>query len=61
MAEEFLVLLAKIVKEPEVRANDLRLLLKQTREEREDLRKAEQQRFARQKLQSARRKSLTSV
>ena len=35
--------------------------LEQSREERDNLRKAEQQQFARQKLQSARRKSLTSV
>jgi non-ribosomal peptide synthetase component F len=61
MAEEFLMLLAKIVEEPEVRAGDLRTLLEQSRAEREDLRNAEQQQFARQKLQTARRKSLTSV
>jgi hypothetical protein len=61
MAEEFLVLLTKIVEQPDVRANDLRSLLEQSREQRADLRKAEQQQFARQKLQSARRKSLTSV
>jgi amino acid adenylation domain-containing protein len=61
MAEEFLVLLTKIVEQPDVRANDLRSLLEQSREQRTDLRKAEQQQFARQKLQSARRKSLTSV
>ncbi len=61
MAAEFLVLLARIVKEPEVRANELRTLLEQSRTEHRDLRKAEQQQFARQKLQSARRKSLTSV
>jgi acyl carrier protein len=61
MAEEFLVLLTKIVEQPDVRANVLRSLLEQSREQRADLRKAEQQQFARQKLQSARRKSLTSV
>jgi amino acid adenylation domain-containing protein len=61
MAEEFLRLLSKIVAAPEVRANDLRSLLEQSREEHDALRKAEQQQFARQKLQSARRKSLTSV
>jgi non-ribosomal peptide synthetase component F len=61
MAEEFLVLLTKIVEQPDVRANDLRSLLEQSREQRADLRKTEQQQFARQKLQSARRKSLTSV
>lgn len=61
MAEEFSVLLAKIVEEPDIRAQDLRTLLEQSREERRDLRKAEQQQFARQKLQSARRKSLSSV
>ncbi len=61
MTEEFLRLVARIVEEPEVRANDLRTLLEQGREERRDLRKTEQQQLARQKLQSARRKSLTSV
>jgi hypothetical protein len=63
MAEQFLVLLAKTVEEPDVRANDLRTLLEEAREDHDDLRKAEQQQFARQKLQSARRKSLapTSV
>jgi hypothetical protein len=54
MAEEFLMLLAKVVEAPDVHAKELRSLL-------EDLRKAEQQQFARRKLQSARRKSLTSV
>jgi non-ribosomal peptide synthetase component F/acyl carrier protein len=58
MAEEFLVLLAKIVEEPEIRADDLRRLLKQRREENNDLRKAERQQLAHQKLQSTRRKSL---
>ena len=61
MAEEFLVLLTRIVEQPDVPADDLRSLLEQSRAEREVLRKAEQQQFARQKLQSARRKSLTSV
>jgi non-ribosomal peptide synthetase component F len=61
MAEEFLVLLAKVVEQPDARANDLRALLDQSRANRENLRKAEQQQFARRKLQSARRKSLTSV
>jgi non-ribosomal peptide synthetase component F len=61
MAEEFLKLLSKIVAEQEVRANDLRSQLEQSREEHNDLRKTQQQQFARQKLQSARRKSLTSV
>ena len=61
MAEEFLVLLAKIVEQPDVHADELRLLLEQSRAEHEDLRKSEQQQFAREKLQSARRKSLTSV
>jgi hypothetical protein len=59
MAEEFLVLLAKIVEEPDVRAHDLRTLLEQSRDEHDDLKKTEQQQFARQKLQSARRKSLS--
>jgi acyl carrier protein len=59
MAEEFLVLLAKIVEAPNVRANDVRTLLAQSREEHDELRKAGQQQFARQKLQSARRKSLS--
>ncbi|HEY0367728.1 MAG TPA: amino acid adenylation domain-containing protein [Pyrinomonadaceae bacterium] len=61
MAEQFLGLLARIVEEPEVRMNDLHTLLEQGREEHDHFKKAEQQQFARQKLQSARRKSLTSV
>src|SRR6185503_9297838 len=51
MADQFLVLLAKIVEQPDVYANDLRLLLEQYREAHDDLRKTEQQQFARQKLQ----------
>jgi non-ribosomal peptide synthetase component F/acyl carrier protein len=61
MAEEFLTLLAKIVDAPAIPCGDLRILLEQSRAERHDLRNAEQQQFARQKLQSARRKSLTTV
>ena len=61
MAEEFLTLLARIVAEPKISATDLRTSLEQSRANREDLRKTEQQQFAHQKLQSARRKSLTSV
>src|SRR6185437_5966111 len=53
MAEEFLVLLAKTVEQPDARVNDLRLLLEQSREQRDYLKKTEQQQFARQKLQSA--------
>src|SRR5689334_607684 len=52
MADEFLTLVARIVEEPEVHANDLRALLEQSRADHDNLRKAEQQQFARQKLQS---------
>jgi len=61
MAEEFLVLLAKIVEARDIHVNELRMVLEQSRAEHRNLRKSEQQQFARQKLQSARRKSLTSV
>ncbi|HYK20228.1 MAG TPA: amino acid adenylation domain-containing protein, partial [Pyrinomonadaceae bacterium] len=49
MAEEFLLLLAKVVAEPDIRSSELRRLLEQRRE-------TKQQQLARQKLQSARRK-----
>ena len=58
MAEEFSRVISRIVEEPDTRCSQLRTLLEQSREEHRSLRNTQQQQFARQKLQSARRKSL---
>ncbi|MEN3328618.1 MAG: hypothetical protein V7638_3425, partial [Acidobacteriota bacterium] len=60
MAEQFSVLLTIILKQPDIHASDLKSILRQNYEAYKESREQEHQQSVRQKLRSARRKSIAS-